>query len=112
MITYPAFEELGTEPDYLLIGAAAMKVLHEYDYLKQRPSDRPPAPSARRPALSPYVGVTVHRGRYLGQYGQRGAVKTMVYPFTPEGERQAAIARALALGLPYLEKRDGTREAL
>ncbi len=108
---YPKLSDV--EPWLLTrIGTSAMHNLDASGYLVPRHTDAPPPPTARRPALSPYVGVTVHRGRYLGQYGPRGAVKTKVFPLTPEGERSAAIARAHALGKTVLERRDGTEEAL
>lgn len=109
---YPTFEELGTAPDYLLIGAGAWAGIVALDYLKPRPTDRPPAVTARKPAHSPYVGVTLHRNRWIAQYGPRGRVKTKVYPLTPEGERDAARERARALGLSGIPMRDGTWVAL
>lgn len=75
---------------------------------------RPDAPP--RTYKSRFVGVTEHRNRWIAQWGERGAVKSSVYPFTPEGEAQAAQARADALGRDYLELRPpeqvrGTPEA-
>lgn len=111
-IEYPTFDTLNTAPDYLLIGASAWRGLEEYDYLKPRPTDRPQAPPPRKPAHSPYVGVTLHRNRWIAQYGPRGRVKTKVYPLTPEGEREAAKERARALGLAAIPMRDGSWVAL
>jgi hypothetical protein len=54
---------------------------------------------------SRYVGVTEHRDRWIAQWGPRGAVKSRVYPKTPEGELQAAWERARALGLSAPEVR-------
>lgn len=114
--SYPHWHDL-SESDRaqsapLWIGAEAMRGLHEQGYFKRRPSDRPPSLKARRPACSPYVGVTLHRDRWIAQYGPRGRTKTKVFPLTPDGERGAAVARSLALGLDYIPMRDGRREGL
>ena len=59
---------------------------------------------------SQYVGVTVWKGRrYLGNWTVDGRSKRgTMRPMTPEGERWAAQDRARALGLDYIEMRDGT----
>ncbi len=106
---YPQWHELGlAAPDYLSIDI--YETLRKEGYLKKRPTDRPC--TIRKPAHSPYVGVTLHRKRWIAQYGPRGQVKTKVYPLTDEGEREAAKERARALGLSAIPKRDGTWEAL
>ena len=59
---------------------------------------------------SQYVGVTVWKGRrYLANWTVEGRSKRgTMRPMTPEGERWAAQDRARALGLDYIEMRDGT----
>ena len=54
---------------------------------------------APRTFASKYVGVTIHRDRWLAQWQHRGALKGRVFPLTPAGELQAATERARALGL-------------
>jgi hypothetical protein len=54
---------------------------------------------------SRFVGVTVHRDRWLAQWGPKGALKGRVFPLTPEGEIAAAWERAHALGLAEPEVR-------
>lgn len=118
MHIYPAFDSLGIAPDYLTFGRSAMRSLHDYGW-STRPVMPPKVPvtlletrTPRRAHKSGYVGVTVHRNRWIAQWGPRGCVKSAVYPLDAAGERAAAIARAQALGLGYVELRDGTREAV
>jgi hypothetical protein len=84
-----------------------------------RDAPQPPAHTSRkhvktrketRVYASQYIGVTVWKGRcYLGQWTIAGRSKRgSGRPMTPEGERWAAQDRARALGLNYLEMRDGT----
>ncbi len=116
---YQTFNELGTAPDYLWIGASAIHNLRatraqasafraEHD--PQPEDDQPPARKHGRHARtykSVYVGVTTHNNRYVAP-GSGGKV----HPKTPEGERWAAQDRARALERDYLERRDGNHEPL
>ena len=125
-MTYPAFETLGIAPDYLLIGASAMHHLLErcapthatYAEPDPLPEPRPSTRISRRGRAaseykSAYIGVTTHNERYVPQWGGRaGRITGGHQPCTPEGERAAAIERAQALGLGYLERRDGEREPI
>ncbi len=61
---------------------------------------------------SQYVGVTTHNKRYVSQWGKGGRWKGSVQPMTPDGERLAALERAVALELDYIERRDGNHEPL
>lgn len=89
-------------------GACAMRALSEAGYLERR--DPTPPANTRRTYASEYVGVTTRHGKWLGQWGPHG--KTKVTRGRPATDREAAVARAQALGLDYLEKRDGSREAI
>jgi hypothetical protein len=61
---------------------------------------------------SDYVGVYVNRGKFVSRWIVDGKMGNgHVRPHTPEGERWAAQDRARGLGVEYLERRDGTREA-
>lgn len=93
-IEYPRFEDLGIEPDYLTFGASAMHALG---------ATTPQAPVIRtgRSAhiyTSRYVGVTKSRGYWVGLWGPRGRHQGPRRPPTPDGEKQAAIDRARAIG--------------
>jgi len=119
-MNYPPFESLGIAPDYLTIGSCAMHNLHERGYLARalpdmdEPEDEPTTASApRRLYKSRYVGVTEHRGRWLSAWGKTHKERSGVFPGTPEGEQQAAWARAHALGRDWLEDRplEQVREA-
>ena len=124
-MTYPHFDSLGIAPDYLLIGASAIYHLLERcaplpaTYAEPDPLPEPSRPTTRkrrapeRTYKSIYRGVTTHNSRYVPQWGGRdGRITGGHQPSTPEGERAAAIERAQALGLGYLERRDGAHEAL
>ena len=125
-MTYPAFETLGIAPDYLLIGANAMHHLLDrcapthatYAAPDPLPEPRPTTRTSRRGRAaseykSAYIGVTTHNERYVPQWGGRaGRITGGHQPCTPEGERAAAVERAQALGLGYLERRDGEREPI
>ncbi len=89
----------------------AVRTMREDAPAPEQPPRRKHVKTAAGPRTfaSPYVGVTRHRNRWIAQYGARGRVKTKVHPLTPEGEKAAAADRACALGLDYLEMRDGTR---
>lgn len=62
---YPPFEELHCAPNFLLIGASAMKNLRMYGYLGSGPLARERAP---RVATSIYVGVSRHNGGFSASY--------------------------------------------
>ena len=123
---YTPFHELGIAPDYLLIGASAMHHLLErcaplpatYAEPDPLPEPRPTTRTSRRGRAaseykSAYIGVTTHNARYVPQWGGRaGRITGGHQPLNPEGERAAAIERARALGLGYLERRDGTQEGI
>ena len=125
-MTYPTFDSLGIAPDYLLIGANAIHHLLDrcaplpatYAAPDPLPEPRPTTRTSRRGRAaseykSAYIGVTTHNERYVPQWGGRaGRITGGHQPCTPEGERAAAVERARALGLGYLERRDGAHEAL
>lgn len=72
-----------------------------------KPKDTPP-----RAYASQYKGVSVNRGHWYGIWTEGSTHKCgPVRPYSAEGERWAAQDRARALGLDYLELRDGTRVA-
>lgn len=54
---------------------------------------------------SRYVGVTVHRNRWIAQWGPKGYTKSAVFALDDAGELAAAWARATALGLSEPEVR-------
>jgi len=121
-MTYPHFDTLGTDPDYLWIGASAMhNLLAARAQAPATQSEPDPLPEDGAPARnhdkgrtykSVYVGVTTHNGRYVSQWGVYSRYKGSVHPLTPEGARLAAIDRARALERNYLERRDGNHEPL
>jgi hypothetical protein len=63
-------------------------------------------PAKPRTYASRYVGVTVHRDRWVAQWGPKGCTKGKVFPKTPEGELAAAWERARVLGLSEPEVRE------
>ena len=122
---YTPFHELGIAPDYLLIGASAMH--HLLDRCAPVPAiyaEPDPLPEAATPPprkhrahartyKSIYRGVTTHNDRYVPQWGGRdGRITGGHQPMTACGERAAALERAKALGLDYLQRRDGTQEKI
>lgn len=56
---------------------------------------------------SSYIGVTTMHGRYVAKWREGGMGH--LRPRTPQGQRWAAQDRARALGVEYLEKRNGAR---
>ena len=62
-------------------------------------------PGEGRSYLSRYVGVTQRRGRWMAQWGPRGATVCKVFSCAPEDELRAAQFRARALGLSEVEVR-------
>jgi hypothetical protein len=86
-------------------------------YTRSEPDPRPEAeaPPRRkhRAYLSSYVGVTMWRkSHFVALWMEAGKDKRgPIRERTPRGERWAAQDRARALGLDYLEKRDGSRVA-
>lgn len=69
-----------------------------------------PPSNTRRRTRWHTCGVTARKGRWLGQWGPHGKSKVTRGRFATD--RDAAVARAAALGLDFLEKRDGTREGI
>lgn len=69
---------------------------------------------APRVYASVYAGVTVYKERwYISNWSMDKKPKHgRLRPRTPEGERLSATDRAQALGLDYLERRDGRHEPL
>src|SRR2546427_520679 len=130
-MTYPKLQDV--DPALLTtIGAAAMRGLERYGWLERRaptkertmpaPDPQPEPPTKRRHVKKPeapartyasqYKGVSVNRGHYYGIWKAYGVPKCgPIRPYTVGGERWAAQDRARALGLDYLEMRDGTRIA-
>jgi hypothetical protein len=67
-----------------------------------------PQPAGRIYA-SFYVGVARIKSRYVATWGPRGRCQGARRAMTPDGEFAAAVERARALGLDYVEKRDGSK---
>lgn len=114
MNTYPRFFELSptdqAQSEPLWIGACAVKALQDIMprsviVRKEADAKQQARGSYPRSYASKYVGVTIHRNRWIAQWGPRGCVKSAVFPLTEEGELQAAYARATALGLDEPEVR-------
>jgi hypothetical protein len=121
-MNYPSFESLGITPNYLTFGVSAMRALQSYGWLEdRRAAPNVPAALVERAKVptrtvhkfaSDYVGVYVNRGKFVSRWVIDGKMGNgHVRPHTPEGERWAAQDRARGLGVEYLERRDGTREA-
>lgn len=96
---YPSFDELNIAPNFLLIGASAMKNLRMYGYLGNGPLARERAP---RVATSIYVGVSKHNNGFsasykIGKKWHRGKSR--------ETELEAAQDYAAAMGRTELELR-------
>lgn len=117
---YPHFEALDTAPDYLWIGAAAMHALNGTIPPSARVMPEQPDKEATRAQVerhrraqgaqprryaSRYVGVTVHRRRWVAQWGKHGAHTGHKRPLTDEGEVAAAWEYARVMGRPGIEER-------
>lgn len=96
---YPPFSELNIAPDFLLIGASAMRNLRTYGYLGSAPLAHERAP---RVATSIYKGVSRHNGGYSASYkiGEK-----WVRGKSRETELEAARDYAAAMGRTELELR-------
>lgn len=109
-MTYPSYDQLvqaGYTPEPTYIGAAIARAIQGRAPLASVKSEERPK---RNAYFSPYVGVARHatgfRPNWAGTDGRYKVGKTV------PTERDAAVARAQALGRDWLERRDGTREAL
>ena len=103
--TYPAFEALGTAPDYLWIGAVAIRALGGTQPQPSRVTRRHVKNDARTFA-SRYVGVTRVQGCYVAQWrNERGTYsRGPRRPDTPDGELRAAQDYAAATGRAVEER--------
>lgn len=129
MINYPTADALAAmgetlQHDVCLWSARLAREYHNpptHTFTRAEPEPIPEAekPHRRKHVASPdkpapasnYRGVMVYRGRaYLSHWYTGGKAKSGRYrPLTEDGERWAAQDRARALGVEYLELRDGTR---
>lgn len=121
---YQRFEELGIAPDEYSLSAAIIHALNgtippSARVMPEQPdrtgppkrNHNKPKGSAPRTFASRYVGVTVHRGRWVGLLGARGTRQGPRRERTPEGELGAAWDRAIALGRPGVEERPAAQVA-